>query len=240
MNYQASDDAGTAYAFILPSPNQPPIALAGAYREVVEGEQVELDGSESSDPDGEQLTFTWEQTDGPKVDLAAYDTAAATFVAPPVEDGCTVLTFQLTVEDAGKLTSTDKVVITVTPNNKIYGMQGKNERHWLSWHKYTFNGSAEERIIIKLEADPDGWHRGNKATLILKDKIGGVWFREEDRGDLPKTITAALSADGEYAVYMMRQPWFCRGKSFSGDYILTVEGTCGKLMRGSRYNEKQI
>lgn len=228
-------NSGAAYVFTL---NQPPLANAGAYREVVEGEQVELDGSESSDPDGDELIFAWEQIGEPKVELAAAHTMKPAFIAPVVTDGCMQLTFQLTVEDTGGLTSTDTVGITVTPNNKIYARLGGKHRHWLSWHRYTFMGLQDEVVRISLEADPRGWSRGKKVTLMLKDKIRGVWFRKVTRGDLPKTLTAKLPADGEYAVYVVKQPWFFRGKPYSGDYILTVEGTCGNLRTSSRCKER--
>ena len=226
--------SGAAYVYTLKSSNQPPVANAGDDQEVVEGDpQVTLDGSLSNDPDGDKLTFAWEQTgDGPNVELADANTANPTFSAPPVKDGCIELTFELTVTD-GKLTSEPaEVQVKVLPNNKIHAKLGGKHRHWWYWHKYTFDGSAGDEISINLEADPDGWHRGEKATLILKDKTRGVRLLETKKGSLPLDISTTLEADGKYAVYVFKHPWFWswwRHNSFEGDYILTLEGTCGKL-----------
>jgi len=242
-------DTGSASVFILPSPNQPPIARAEALAdEVKEGELVTLDGSKSEDPDGDPLIYNWVQIGGPEVDmdlalvLAANDKtnpAVRKFVAPELSDGCDTLIFQLTVTedfDGGLTSDPVEVKIKVLPNNTIHSKLERKHRHWLYWHKYTFEGVKDEVVTLDLQADPDGLSRGGRATLILKDKIRGVRLYKKDRGELPNTVTATLPADGEYVVYVVKQPWFCRGKNFRGDYILTLEGTCGKLNRTSRFS----
>lgn len=90
--------------------NQPPIANAGASQTVVQGDSVTLDGSASSDPDGDTLAFTWQQTGGTNVTLAGADTATATFTAPATNE---VLTFSLTVDDGNGGTATDTTSVTV-------------------------------------------------------------------------------------------------------------------------------
>jgi hypothetical protein len=249
------DDSGAAYLYILASPNQPPIAKAEAFPdEVKEGEPFTLDGSGSEDPDGDPLIYNWVQIDGPDVDsdlalvLAEKDKtnpAFQTFVAPELSDGCATLTFQLTVtEDVdGGLTSDPVTVeISVLPNNTIHSTLERKHRHRLYWHKYTFEGVKDQVVTLDLKADPDGLYRGKRkrATLILKDKIRGVRLYKKDRSELPNTVTATLPADGKYVVYVLKQPWFRRGKNFRGDYILTLEGTCGKLNRTSRFRNHKL
>ena len=248
-----ADDSGTAYLYILASPNQRPIAKAKISQdEVKEGKLFTLDGSESEDPDGDPLIYNWVQISGPEVDLdvasvlAANDTtnpAVRTLVAPELSDGCDTLVFQLTVTedvDGGLTSDAVKVKIEVLPNNTIHSKLERKHRHWLFWHKYTFEGVKDEVVTLDLQADPDGLSRGERATLILKDKIRGVRLYKKDRGKLPNTVTATLPADGEYVVYVVKQPWFCRGKNFRGDYILTLEGTCGKLSRASRFQKHRF
>jgi hypothetical protein len=134
-------------------------------------------------------------------------------------------------DDKGLTSDPDTVEVKVVPNNRIYSSLKKKPYPWLFWHKYKFSGVAGEKVTITLEANPKGWNKGKKATIILKDsKIPGVKFMKKDSSSLPNTITAELPADGEYSVYVVKQPWFCPGKSFKGAYILTLEGTCGKLM----------
>jgi hypothetical protein len=239
-------DTGSASVFILASPNEPPIARAEAFPdEVKEGDLATLDGSESEDPDGDPLIYHWVQTGGPEVDLDfgmasddGDDPAVRTFIAPELSDGCDTLTFQLTVtEDVESGLTSDPVTvdIRVLPNNTIHSKLRRKHRHWLYWHKYIFEGEANQVVTLTLQADPNGRSRGERATLMLKDKIRGVRFYRKDRSGLPNTITATLPADGKYAVYVIKQPWFCRGKNFRGDYILTLEGTCGKLKRSLRF-----
>jgi hypothetical protein len=90
-----------------------PTADAGLDQSASEGDPVGLDGTGSSDPDGDALSYAWTQTDGPTVSLTAPDTATPTFVAPSV-GAPTPLTFELTVTDAAGNTDTDAVVVTVT------------------------------------------------------------------------------------------------------------------------------
>ena len=45
--------------------NSPPVANAGPDQSVARGAMVHLDGSGSTDPDGDQLTFSWSITSKP-------------------------------------------------------------------------------------------------------------------------------------------------------------------------------
>ncbi len=87
----------------IPFPNAQPTAKAGKDRTTVVGELVALDGSASTDSDGDELSFRWKQVAGPPVTLSDAKGKQPTFVAPTVE-GKTILTFELVVDDAGDLT----------------------------------------------------------------------------------------------------------------------------------------
>jgi subtilisin-like proprotein convertase family protein len=102
------------------SANNPPNANAGNDQTVNEGTLVTLNGTGSSDPDGDVLAFSWQQLSGPAVTLNNPTTATPTFTAPLVS-ATTNLSFRLTVNDGRGGTDTDDVVITVqdvtAPNN---------------------------------------------------------------------------------------------------------------------------
>jgi large repetitive protein len=93
--------------------NRAPVANAGPDKTVNEGNDVILDGSKSTDPDGNDLSYEWKQISGTGVTIKYSKEVQAVFRAPDISKS-TVLTFQLTVND-GKLSKTDLVQITVKP-----------------------------------------------------------------------------------------------------------------------------
>ena len=94
-----------------PEQNQEPTADAGSDQTVNEGASVSLDATGSSDPDGDALSYSWTQTDGPSITLSDASTATPTFTAPEVQSD-TTLTFEVTASD-GEAVDTDTVSVTV-------------------------------------------------------------------------------------------------------------------------------
>ncbi len=90
--------------------NHAPVANAGPDQTVNAGETVRLDGSNSTDPDGDALTYEWTQTGTPAVTLTGADTAKPTFEAPA---NGTALFFALEVMDGHHMIATDTVAISV-------------------------------------------------------------------------------------------------------------------------------
>lgn len=95
--------------------NKAPSANAGADQSINENSPSNLDGSASSDPDNDALTYLWTAPDG--ITLSSNTASQPTFIAPEVKKD-TNYTFSLTVSD-GRINSTvDEVIVTVKQVNK--------------------------------------------------------------------------------------------------------------------------
>src|SRR5262245_4169150 len=93
------------------APNQAPTANAGTDQTVASGAQVWLDGTGSTDPDNDTLTYAWSQTSGPSVTLSGANTSTPSFTAPT---GPATLVFQLQVCDPSNACDTDSVTVNVS------------------------------------------------------------------------------------------------------------------------------
>jgi N-acetylglucosamine-6-sulfatase len=91
--------------------NGVPTARAGSDKSVAAGSIFYLNGSASSDPDKDLLTFAWTQVGGASTGIVGATKASAAVKAPT---SATVLTYRLKVTDKWGDTHTDDVVVTVT------------------------------------------------------------------------------------------------------------------------------
>jgi chitinase len=113
----ARDSKGAASAWsggkaVTVSQNQVPAASAGAGQTVNAGSAVVLTGS-ASDPEGAIAGYLWRQTGGTTVTLNNAQTAQASFTAPAIATGTTVLTFEFKATDAGGLSAISTNSVTV-------------------------------------------------------------------------------------------------------------------------------
>ncbi len=104
--------------------NTAPNAIAGSSQVVAANTVVTLNGTQSSDSDGDTLDFQWLQTGGPNVTLDNADSANANFMAPAVTSD-TLLQFRLTVTDPSGLSDSATITVTVTrEDNTSSGSSG--------------------------------------------------------------------------------------------------------------------
>ena len=174
VNNGAGGTASDTTVVTVTSPvNQSPIADAGPDQTVTAGSTVNLNGSGSSDPDGDPLTFQWQQTGGtPTVNLSNANTATASFTAP---NQAATLTFELTVNDGHGGTASDTVVITVTttvvPKPLLYiaNENGSTVTAYDITTAATVNGNIAPNANLA-----GGQTLLNKPEDLLIDKNGGL------------------------------------------------------------------
>ena len=92
--------------------NNAPVANGGDDQTVSANTEVTLDGTKSSDDDGKLVSYKWEQTDGPKVDIKNSDEAKASFNAPSLSED-SKLVLKLTVIDDQDASNSGDVTIEV-------------------------------------------------------------------------------------------------------------------------------
>jgi K319L-like, PKD domain/Bacterial Ig domain/ZU5 domain len=134
--------------------NQPPTAEAGPAQTVYEAQPVTLDGTASTDPDGDTLTYTWEQISGPvSVELSPAGQGMVQFTAPQVDQASMDLVFKLTVADTG-FQQTDTVTVTVLNNQLPNAPQSALIN--LPGQEYAESPTAAPVLTVSNAEDPDG------------------------------------------------------------------------------------
>ena len=126
--------------------NQAPVARAGDDTAVNVGTIVELDGSASRDPDGDQITYAWTLTTpaGSSASLNSIIAAGPSFNADV--EGEYVAT--LTVSDGRLASDPDEVRITVTQDNTPPVARAGSNREVIVGSPVELNGTTS--------SDPDG------------------------------------------------------------------------------------
>ena len=124
-------------------PNRPPVANAGPDQTVLVGATVTLNGSSSSDPDGNPLTFLWTLVSAPAGSTAALVNPAS--VNPRfLVDRPGNYTVNLVVNDGTLNSAIDSVVIS-TSNSAPVANAGPDQTG-LTGSLVTLNGSASSDI----------------------------------------------------------------------------------------------
>lgn len=152
----------------MPGVNNPPICNPGPYQTARGTELVTLDGSGSTDPDGDPLTYTWIST-YPGIVLSDPGAAMPTFTAPDVAELST-FSFALYVNDGTVNSDTLLTNVTVIPaaelvRNNDFSMRVaeadpgsenlKDVAYWnMDEERDSISGGAGEGLIWLASFDP--------------------------------------------------------------------------------------
>ena len=148
--------------------NNPPVANAGLDQTGMVGDMVTLDGSGSTDPDDNIVSYTWVQTNGPTVTLSDPSAVTTKFVASVPENS--QLTFELTVKDAAGKISKDACTITVVKRAKNAPIADAGyDRTVKKGSRVTLDGSGSRDLDNNIVSYHWAQKTGPPATLINPD-----------------------------------------------------------------------
>lgn len=191
--------------------NTTPIANAGLDQWVTIGGSFTLDGSGSFDPDGDALTYTWQQTSGPSVIGGTASGVTVTLSAPNVPGP---LGFELTVTDPQGRGSTDNLRVLVF--GSTIDTDGDGVSDALDNCPLTINadqidddgdglGDACDRCPQDpLKSDPGDCGCGDPETAGCGRQIGTIYRASvSSTGDQANAPCEwpSVSADGQYVVF---------------------------------------
>ena len=169
--------------------NKIPISIAGSDQSVNEGSTVSLDGSASSDPDSNILTYKW--TAPSVITLSSTTASKPTFTAPEIKND-TILIFSLIVNDGfvNSESSTVKVSVknVIKTGYEILGMNG------LKIFPNPSNG------IFKIEGLPL-----NQKNKISVSTIDGKLIRKKIGNSTTETIDISDQVSGTYLLVINKQ-----------------------------------
>ncbi|KFM20398.1 peptidase m36 family protein [Marine Group I thaumarchaeote SCGC AAA799-P11] len=127
---------------VLPS-NGSPIADAGPDQNTAENVLVKLEGT-GTDPDGDQLKYSWAQKSGIPIDFYERASFSIYFFAPQITSDSESLIFELTVTDPHGNSDSDDVVVTITDRNSSPNAVAGPDKRVISGSDVTIIGSGSD------------------------------------------------------------------------------------------------
>jgi hypothetical protein len=215
--------------------NTPPVADAGDDQTVAVDALVQLDGSGSSDADGNGLTYAWSFTSVPAGSAAALSDPTAvdpTFTADLQGD----YVVALTVNDGTVSSAPDQVTITATPENQAPVADAGEDQTVLVDEVVQLDGSGS--------SDPDGgavsysWafvsRPGGSAAALTNPTTVNPTFTADVEGDFVLSLTVSdglLTSDPDYVTVTARtgqKPGLYSGTTSQGEaisFVVSQNGT---------------
>ncbi|MFK7794758.1 MAG: hypothetical protein AB8B89_05365 [Gammaproteobacteria bacterium] len=170
----ANINNNTSNNTVPPTQNRDPIANAGIDFSISEQQTVTLVGN-GLDPDGDTLSFIWQQVSGPVVTISNANNQNASFLAPPTDVEVT-LEFRLTVIDNNAGSSSDNILIQITNDELPIANAGEDQ---------TIDEQSPGILDGVASNDPDGG-----SLNYLWTQVSGVEVRLDNSASSQATFTA--------------------------------------------------
>lgn len=178
--------------------NNPPVALAGSDQNVAIGASVMLDGSASSDPDGDLLSYSWtlNAPGGSAANLTGANTATPSFTA----DTAGQFRATLVVGDGQDSSNPSMVMVTVEEDAPV------NESPVISGLDAEYISPALSRVRLEVQTfDPNGdpvtttWQQTSGPSLWSTNPTGNAVEIElpADNGSDQRFRIRVTASDGE-------------------------------------------
>ena len=178
---------------VLQTENQPPLADAGADQAAQTGDVVQFNGSNSSDPDGDALTFNWAITEAPQGSLAQLENMAS---AQPslVPDIAGLYRLSLTVSDGTLDSEADSVELTVSEPLPALTMNLSSPRVGVGRSisgTLTLAGAAPQGgVTVALSSDDNAIVSVNPLSVVIAEGATSASFNVSGTGSGNTTINA--------------------------------------------------
>lgn len=184
-----------------PDENNPPVAIAGDDVTVSTGSTVTLDGSNSTDPDGDELSYQWSIASAPAGSTATI-TNATEVIATFVPDVPGSYTLRLTVDDGNNATHSDDVVIIAEEETGETIEISSDINEDQVWENIFNDPSIPDyrvtnniKVNARLTVNPGVRVEVSEGRVIIVESGGGVLMAEGEE-DNPIVITST-DEDGE-------------------------------------------
>jgi len=164
---------------IIVADNDAPVAHAGLDQTAHEGTGVALDGTASSDANGDPLTFAWAQTRGTAVTLSDPSLPPPTFAAPDVARDERLIS-ELTANGGALDSAPDKVVVLVTADNEPPVADADSDQVVDSGSLVNLNGTGS--------SDPNGDEVTYSWTQTAGTAVTFTWSNESASGATSYTL----------------------------------------------------